>query len=101
MEWLLWLEKFGLPTCFTLVIASFFFFLLKWVLEQSKVELIENRKERSQFLAILDKYAIGIQQHNQRSELFMDGVVKHHEKMINNLNEITITLGRINGYVKE
>ena len=101
MEWVLWLEKFGLPTCFTLVIASFFFFLLKWVLEQSKIELIENRKERTQFLSILDKYAISIQEHNSRSALFMDGVVKHHGKMISNLNEITITLGRINGYVKE
>ena len=98
MEWLLWLEKFGLPTCFTLVIASFFFFLLKWVLEQSKVELVENRKERGRFLEILDKYAIGIQQHNSRSEVFMDGVNKNQAKMIDTLNEITVTLGRINGY---
>lgn len=101
MDWVQWCEKIGLVGSVLLIVSSFFFFILKWVLEQFKVELTENRAERVKFLSILETHNHMIQDHNNRAIDFQNMVKEDHVKMIDNLQEITITLGRINGYKKD
>jgi len=84
-------KEFGIGIGVLLSIAGMFFFLLKWVLEQFKVELTENRKERVEYLRTLAEMKDGITEHNSRSKEFMNNVGQEHREMI-------ATLGRINGY---
>ena len=84
-------KDFGIGVGVLLAIAGMFFFLLKWVLEQFKVELTENRKERVEYLKTLSKMEEGISEHNTRSKEFMTNVATEHKEMIS-------ALGRINGY---
>jgi len=86
MDWTL-IEKFGV----SIIIAMFFFLILKWVLEQFKQELIENRKERKEYLQALGEIKIEMQDHNSRAKEFHSNVQAEHKEMIE-------TLGRINGY---
>ena len=89
MDWSL-VERFGIAG----LISVFFFLILKWVLEQFKTELIENRKERKEYLEALAKLTQCSEEHNARAKEFQLNVQKEHGEMI-------ATLGRINGYRKE
>lgn len=89
MDWSL-VERFGVAG----LIAIPFFLILKWVLEQAKIELIENRKERIEYLRILAEMKQEIAEHNLRAKEFQTNVQAEHKEMI-------ITLGRINGYKTE
>jgi len=86
MDWTL-IEKFGA----SIIIALFFFLILKWVLEQFKEELKENRKERKEYLQTLAEIRTEMSDHNGRAKEFHCSVQAEHKQMIE-------TLGRINGY---
>lgn len=88
MDWQL-LEKFGTAG----LTGVLFFFILKWVLEQFKTELTENRKERKEYLEALAGMKQELAEHNKRANDFHTNVQKEHQEMIK-------TLGRINGYTK-
>jgi predicted RND superfamily exporter protein len=90
-DWLGWMEKFGIGATMGLIVCSFFFFILKWVLEQFKKELEENRKERKEYLDVLAGIKVDISEHNARAREFQSNVQAEHKEMI-------ISLGRINGY---
>jgi uncharacterized coiled-coil DUF342 family protein len=81
------LERFGIAG----LIGIFFFLVLKWVLEQFKTELIENRKERKEYLDALSGIKQELSDHNIRAREFQYCVQKEHNQMIQ-------SLGRINGY---
>ena len=89
MDWTL-IEKFGA----SIIIALFFFLILKWVLEQFKEELKENRKERKEYLQTLAEIRTEMSDHNARAKEFHCSVQAEHKQMIE-------TLGRINGYKHE
>jgi predicted nuclease with TOPRIM domain len=89
MDWGL-LERFGVAG----LIAVPFFLILKWVLEQFKIELVENRKERKEYLEALSKLNQCSEEHNARAKEFQTNVQKEHNEMIK-------SLGRINGYKQE
>lgn len=63
----------------------------KWILEQFKVELEGNRKERIEYLTILHKIDNSIDEHDKRAEERGRYVREEHKQMIE-------VLGRINGY---
>jgi len=86
MDWNL-IEKLGTAG----LIGGFFFFILKWVLEQFKIELVENRKERKEYLEALSGIKQELNDHNVRAKEFQCAVQKEH-------NEMIVSLGRINGY---
>jgi hypothetical protein len=94
MNWITWIEKIGAVAGLALIISSMFFFILKWVLEQFKVELIANRAERIKYLETLHAIRTEIDDHNTRSKEFCASVAAEHKEMI-------LTLGRINGFRKE
>jgi uncharacterized coiled-coil DUF342 family protein len=89
MDWTL-VEKLGA----SIIIAVFFFLILKWVLEQFKTELVENRKERKEYLQTLAEIRTEMSDHNARAKEFHCNVQAEHKQMIE-------TLGRINGYKHE
>ncbi len=91
MEWIGWMERFGIGATMGLIICSFFFFILKWVLEQFKKELEENRKERAEYLTALAGIKQELNDHNIRAKEFQACVQREH-------NEMIVSLGRINGY---
>ena len=66
-------------------------FGFKWILEQFNIELEGARKERTDYLNILNNMNRSITEHNERSKEFCDHVAQEHKEMI-------ATLGRINGY---
>lgn len=90
-DWLTMCKDLGLLATLVLIVAGMFFLLLKWTLEQFKTELIENRKERVDYLKALAEIKDGVTEHNSRSREFMNSVAAEHREMI-------LTLGRINGY---
>ena len=77
MDWTL-VEKLGA----SIIIAMFFFFILKWVLEQFKQELVENRKERKEYLTALGEIKQELTDHNQRAKEFHANVQSEHADMI-------------------
>lgn len=89
MDWTL-VERFGVAG----LIAVPFFLILKWILEQFKIELVENRKERKEYLEALGKLTQCSEEHNARAKEFQANVQKEHNEMIK-------SLGRINGYKAE
>jgi len=89
MDWSL-VERFGVAG----LIAIPFFLILKWVLEQFKLELVESRKERKDYLESLAKLTQCAEEHNARAKEFQANVQKEHREMIT-------SLGRINGYKEE
>jgi hypothetical protein len=60
----------------------------KWILEQFKVELEGNRKERLEYLIILHKIDTSIQEHDRRAEERGRFVREEHNKMIDKLEAI-------------
>ena len=100
MEWLQWVEKFGFPTAFALIIAGMFFFLLKWVLAQSKIMLDQMAQERESWLKtlqVINEQMLVIQQNNK---IFYDQNNEAHKYQRDEHKEMIISLGRINGYIK-
>jgi hypothetical protein len=113
MDWTKW-ANFGPNWLVTGTLLFFLFIILKWVMEFVKEQNALQAKEREAWskkdemnLAIVGALKSSIDLHNQQS-IDAHAVLKEagsfqraeHEKMINNLNEITVTLGRINGYKK-
>ena len=84
-------QEFGLVGILIGSIVTMFFFLIKWILSQFKVELEENRKERVNYLNILRSIGQEMADHNVRAKEFQLHVQNEHREMIT-------TLGRINGY---
>lgn len=101
MDWIGWIEKVGLVSSLALIICSMFFFILKWVLEQFKIELIANRQDRKDYLDALHSIKEKLSEHEIRAKEFQCNVTLEHREMIKNLGEITVTLGRINGFRHE
>lgn len=98
MDWLTWVEKFGSTITFGLIIASMFFFLLKWVLEQSKVMLNQMANERASWLStlkVINDQMLTIQQNNK---LYYEQNNEAHKYQRDEHKEMIIVLGRINGY---
>jgi hypothetical protein len=91
MDWLTVGKEFGLLGIVITLISAGFWLLLKWTLQQFKVELDENRKERKEYLLILSGMKQEMVEHNLRAKEFQCNVQKEH-------NEMIVTLGRINGY---
>ncbi len=81
------------------------FFIVKWVLEHTRELLMQQAKERECWQNIIGK-------HNEFLQKIVDSIDKHdekadergkyirfeHEKMINNLDEQSKMLARINGF---
>lgn len=74
------------------------FFLIKWIADEFKTTLNAHRAERQLWADLFAKHQECIVQHNERAGAFQERVAAEHSKMVNNLDEITKTLGRINGY---
>jgi hypothetical protein len=60
----------------------------KWILEQFKVELEGNRKERLEYLTILHKIDNSIEEHDKRADERGKYVREEHTKMIETLNRM-------------
>ena len=82
-------------------ILTMFGFGFKWILEQFKVELEGNRKERTEYLGILNKISGSIDDHDKRAEDRGHYVKQEHEKMLDIAKETLLIAGRINGFKKE
>lgn len=95
MDWVKICQEFGLVGGSLLLILAAIMtmcgFGFKWILEQFKVELEGNRKERVEYLSILHKMGASIDDHNVRSKDFCISQTSEHKEM-------AIILGRINGY---
>jgi len=91
MDWLKIGQEFGLVGVLIVSVSAAFFFILKWVLEQFKIELVGNREERKEYLITLNRMCSQIDEHNARSREFTQAVAAEHREMI-------AALGRINGY---
>ncbi len=102
MDWITACKEFGVLGGLLLLILAGFMTMcalgFKWILEQFKVELMANRTERTQYLVTLNKMNERMEEHAVRSKDFQVNVACEHREMIKNLGEITVTLGRINGY---
>ena len=73
-------------------------FGFKWILEQFKVELEGNRKERTEYLGILHKISMTIDEHDKRADERGRYVREEHKEMLNVAKETLVIAGRINGY---
>lgn len=91
MDWTAIGREFGLLGIVIIGVIAAFFFILKWVLEQFKIELVANRQERKEYLDTLAGIRQDIAEHNLRAKEFQCNVQAEHKEMIT-------TLGRINGY---
>jgi len=91
MDWIKIGQEFGLFGILICAFAAAFFFILKWVLEQFKIELVGNRDERKEYLGILAKISAQIDEHNCRAREFQTSNAVEHK-------EILAICGRINGY---
>jgi len=93
MDWAQLGKDFGLIGVAFGAVLTMFFFILKWVLEQFKTELTNNRAERKDYLCTLEKINSSLEEHNCAAKEFHCNVQAEHKEMIT-------TLGRINGYKK-
>ena len=91
MDWTAIGREFGLLGIVVISVAAALFLILKWVLEQFKVELQANRTERKDYLEVLAQIKQEMAEHNTRAKEFQCNVQAEHKEMIT-------TLGRINGY---
>lgn len=100
--WLSACKEFGVIGGLLLVVLGVLSTLLikhqMWILGQFKIELENSRKERTDYLLALTTISKQLDEHSVRSKEFQCNVAIEHKEMIKNLGEITITLGRINGY---
>jgi hypothetical protein len=94
MDFITWVKEWGLIGAVVISVITMFFFLLKWVLEQFKAELIANRAERKEYLESLGKIKAEMEEHNDRANEAHKANAAEHKEMI-------IVLGRINGYKDE
>jgi len=91
MDWMTACKEYGFMGLVMGAVIAAFFFLLKWILEQFKVELVGNRQERKEYLEILNSLKSEISEHNARAKEFHTSSIAEHKEMIT-------VLGRINGY---
>jgi len=75
-------------------------FGFKWILEQFKVELEGNRKERTEYLGILNKISTTMDEHDRRADERGAYVRQEHKEMMDVAKETLLIAGRINGYNK-
>jgi hypothetical protein len=75
------------------VVAIPLFFLIKWIAEEFKAQLIREHAERLRWAEIIQKFQECITQHTEKAEAFHQQVNQQHEQMIE-------VLGRINGFKK-
>lgn len=73
-------------------------FGFKWILEQFKVELEGNRKERIDYLNLLHKISATIDEHDRRADERGHYVRQEHKEMLDVAKETLLIAGRINGY---
>ncbi len=69
-------------------------FLLKFFMDEFK----KHGEERKIWAQLFQENIKAVIEHNQRACDFQTRVSDEHKKMTDILSEITITLGRINGY---
>jgi hypothetical protein len=97
MDWLKIAQEGGIAVALTVAGIIILTLIVKWILEQFKVELEGNRRERVQYLDILHKIGAGIDEHNVRSKEFMAGVCEEHKEQQLEHKEMILILRRING----
>ena len=93
-----------------LIIAVLFFIVWKqlmWVFTWVKDTDTQHAEERKCWQTTVERLNKSIDDHTSRANTFHEEVTEahrfqreEHKEMIGQLNEITITLGRINGYKK-
>jgi len=95
------IREFGLGIVLALVMATLLFIIIKWTLATTKDILNQAARER-------ECWHKAIADHTEQAKVFHDSVQEahkyqreEHKEMIGQLREITITLGRINGYKRE
>jgi uncharacterized coiled-coil DUF342 family protein len=76
------------------VVAIPLFFLIKWIAEEFKAQLIREHAERLRWADIIQKFQECITQHTEKADAFHKQVNEQHTQMIE-------ALGRINGYKKK
>jgi len=94
-------REFGLGIVLALAMTTLLFVIIKWTLATTKDILNQAAKER-------ECWHKAISEHTEQAKVFHDSVQEahkyqreEHKEMIGQLKEITITLGRINGYKKD
>lgn len=101
-------QQFGLIGLLAGTMSLILFFIVKWTLATTKEILIQAAKERDCWQKCIDETNKGIQEHTYQAKQFHEQVSEvhkfqreEHKEMITQLREITVTLGRINGYNDE
>jgi uncharacterized coiled-coil DUF342 family protein len=97
--------EFGLMGLMCSAVVGLLFFVVKWTLATTKDILSQAAEERKNWQAAIGNVNTALDEHTAQARAFHESVVEahrmqraEHEKMIQTLNEISITLGRINGY---
>jgi len=105
MDGLGFFKDFGLFGITVGAIIILLFFVIKWTLSTTKDILRQAAEERKVWQECVNSCTKTLMEHNERARLFDEMVSdahrfqrEEHKEMINNLGEITKTLGRINGY---
>lgn len=104
MDWARF-DEYGL---IGIVVGVLFFILWRiivWTMAFVDKITVQQAKEREAWQLVIEGIKTSMDLHNQQSitahQSIKDGQAyqrAEHEKMINSLNEITVTLGRINGF---
>ena len=91
MDWITFCKEAGIAGTLTVAGIVILLLLIKWILEQFKVELTANRDERTQYLKRLEAIDSGMREHSTRAQEFQKEVFAQHKEIIE-------MIGRINGY---
>jgi HSP90 family molecular chaperone len=90
------------------VVAMPLFFLIKWIAEEFKADLKRSADERAKWQEIINGFQRELQAHTLNAASFHEQVTEahrfqreEHEKLMSQMDEVSKTLLRINGYKDE
>jgi septal ring factor EnvC (AmiA/AmiB activator) len=101
-------QQFGLIGLLAGTMSLILFFIIKWTLATTKEILSQSAKERECWQSNIKEINKSMDAHTAQAKQFHEQVNEahkfqreEHKEMIGQLREITVTLGRINGYKNE
>jgi flagellar motility protein MotE (MotC chaperone) len=101
-------KEYGLLGLMCGSVIFLLFLVVKWTLQTTKEIMNQSAKERECWRDTIEKVNKSIDDHSTQARMFHETVNDahkfqrdEHKEMIKQLGEITITLGRINGYKHE
>jgi len=92
------IENWGLGTALSAGVFIAFFFLLKWVLQQSSDQLKIMSEERKAWREMQYEFAERLRELQTNNMLFHSEVKEAHKFQREEHQEMITCLGRINGY---